>query len=426
MSQWDDKFKNHAIHATLDNLEERLSDETLKTDDLSVLEHIDRIAQLKLYAETCLENLIPALVNLGHLNNTNSYIQSLISELNNYIANKNVAHLNNTSSYIDNAMAQLIALPMQSLPISKQSFTKSLLQFKSLAEESLSEIKESKDNLDATITTISEVAVEQKSNLESLVSEIQSHSENIDTSLSSFTERFENTETDFTNKFDSTVSEIEEKYESYTQGFNSQLDDKIESTENILQEKIGEQKETFSAQLESQKTDAQSVLDVLEEKKEEASNLLQIIGNIGITGNYQNIANIEKAAADKWRNIALGLMISMVAVIGFTIFISAANGFDWKLALFRIGAALALAIPAAYAAKESAKHRLLENHNRRSELELASLDPYLEKLPEDTRNKVKEELTKKFFGLNSQEKKVEEPVSSVAILDLLKTAISKK
>ena len=51
----------------------------------------------------------------------------------------------------------------------------------------------------------------------------------------------------------------------------------------------------------------------------------------------------------------------MVAVIGFTIFISATNGFDWKLALFRIGAALALVIPATYAAKESAKHRLLEN-----------------------------------------------------------------
>lgn len=335
MSQWDDKFKSHAIHATLGNLEDRLTDESLKTDDLSVIEHLDRIAQLKLYAETCLESLIPALVNHGHLNNTNSYIESIIAELNNYIANRNVAHLNNTSSHIDNAMAQLIALPMQSFPISKQSFTKSLLQFKSLAEESLLEIKGSKDTLQASIAEISEDAINQK-------------------------------------------------------------------------------------------TDAQGILDILEEKKADASNLLQIIGNIGITGNYQNIANLEKAAADKWRNIALGLMISMVAVIGFTIFISATNGFDWKLALFRVGAALALAIPAAYAAKESAKHRLLENHNRRSELELASLDPYLEKLPEDTRNKVKEELTKKFFGLNFQEHKAEEPVSSAAIFDLLKTAVSKK
>ena len=165
MSQWDDKFKSHAIHATLDNLADRLADEGLKTDDLSVIEHIDRIAQLELYAETCLESLIPALVNHGNLNNTNSYIQSLISELNNYIANKNVAHLNNTASHIDNAMAQLIVLPMQSFPISKQSFTKSLLQFKTLAEESLSKIKDSKDTLEASIATISEDSVNQKANL---------------------------------------------------------------------------------------------------------------------------------------------------------------------------------------------------------------------------------------------------------------------
>jgi len=248
----------------------------------------------------------------------------------------------------------------------------------------------------------------QKASLENLISEIQQHSENIETSL------------------DSAVSDIEEKYESYTEEFNSQLDTKIEETENRFQEITGEQAETYSTQLESQKANVQDILDTLETKKIEASNLLQIIGNIGITGNYQNIANLEKKSADKWRNIALDLMIPMVAVIGFTIFISATNGFDWKLALFRIGAALALALPAVYAAKESAKHRLLENHNRRSELEFASLDPYLEKLPEETRNKVKEELTKKFFGLNSQEQKIEEPVSSVAILDLLKTALDKK
>lgn len=426
MSQWDKKFKSHAIHATLDSLADRLNDESLKTDELSVIEHIDRITQLKSYTETCLENLIPALVNHGNLKNANSYIQSLIAELNNYIANKNVAHLNNTASHIDNAMAQLISLPIQSFPISEQSFTKSLLQFKSLAEKSLSEIKKSKDILKTSIETITKDADDQKTSLNNLVSEIKNHSDNVEVSLGHFKEKFEITEADFTSKFDSTVSDIKGKYNYYTQEFNSQLNEKIDNTENLFQKNLGEQKNIYAAQLESQKSDAQAILYELEEKKSEASSLLQIIGNIGITGNYQNIANIEKAAADKWRNIALWLMISMVAFIGFTIFITATNGFDWKLALFRIGAALALAIPAAYAAKESEKHRLLENHNRRSELELASLDPYLEKLPEDTRNKVKEELTKKFFGLNSQEIKAEDSVSSAAILDLLKSAINNK
>lgn len=140
----------------------------MKTDDLSVIEHLDRLAQLKSYTEVCLASLIPALVSHGHLSNANSYIQSVISELNNYIVNGNVAHLNNTSTHIDNTMAQLNALPLQSFPISKQSFTKSLLQFKSLAEESLLEIKDSKDNLQASIDEISEDATIAKSKFRKL------------------------------------------------------------------------------------------------------------------------------------------------------------------------------------------------------------------------------------------------------------------
>lgn len=426
MSQWDEKFKSHAIHTTLENLEERLSDENLKSDDLSVIEHLDRIHQLSNYAAVCFGSLIPALVNQGHLNNANSYIQSVISELNNYISSKNIAYLNNVSSHIDNVMSQLIALPMQSPAISQQSFTKSLIAFKSLTEKTLSEIKEAKDELQASVSEISNDANEQKTLLENLVSEIHQHSENIDSSLEGFNSKFESFETEFNNQLEQKISDVEEKYDIYTENMDSTLSTKLEENKAEVDKLLTTQKDEFSTQVEDQKTEAVNIITSLEDKKEEASNLLQIIGNIGITGNYKNIANQEKESADNWRKIALGLMITMVAVIGITIFISATNGFDWKLALFRIGAALILAVPAAYAAKESAKHRQLENHNRRSELELASLDPFLEKLPEGTRNKVKEELTKKFFGFNSQEPKVDDPVSSLAILDLLKTAITKK
>jgi hypothetical protein len=156
--------------------------------------------------------------------------------------------------------------------------------------------------------------------------------------------------------------------------------------------------------------------------------LVQIIGNIGITGNYQKVANEEKSIADRWRNIVLILMVGMVVVIAITIGITTTEGFNWQLALFRIGAALVLAVPATYAAKESAKHRTLQNYNRKAELELASLDPFLEKLPEEIRHKVKEGLTDKFFGMSFPKPKPnqDEPVSYSALYDLLKTVVTKK
>lgn len=426
MSQLDDQFSEHAIHTSIENLADRLTDDSLVTEDLNVLEIIDRIKQAASYVENCLNNVIPALVNHSHLNKANSHISSITSELNSYISNSNVGHLNNTSAHIDNLMAQINALPIVKPAITEQSFTKSLIDFKALTENSFSEMKNAKDELVDSVERISKDSIDQQEKLNNLSKEIDRFDQGITESIDSFNERFEEAENKYTSQLDLKIEEFNERYDNYSEAFDSKLEESIEKNQESINSVISEHKEQYSEQLESQKKEANSVLEELEEKREEASNLLQIIGNIGITGNYQNIANNEKKAADNWRRIALGLMIGMVVIIGITIFISATNGFDWKLALFRVGAALVLAIPAAYAAKESAKHRALENHNRRSELELASLDPYLEKLPEETRNKVKEELTKQFFGLNKQHEKGEEPVSNKAIFELLKSVVDKK
>jgi hypothetical protein len=426
MSQWDDQLSDHAIHASIENLADRLTDDSLVTEDLNILAIIDRIKQAVSYVESCLNNVIPALVNHSHLNKANSHISSITSELNSYISNSNVGHLNNTSAHIDNLMAQINALPIVKPAISEQSFTRSLLEFKSLAEKSFSEMKKAKDELANSVEKISENSISQQEKLDSLSKEIERFDQGISESLNNFNERFEEAENEYTSQLDSKINEFSERYDNYSEAFDSKLEESIDANQESVSSVISEHKEQHEQQLESQKIEANSVLKELEEKREEASNLLQIIGNIGITGNYQNIANNEKSAADNWRRIALGLMIGMVLIIGITIFISAANGFDWKLALFRVGAAFVLAIPAAYAAKESAKHRALENHNRRAELELASLDPYLEKLPEETRHKVKEELTKQFFGLNKSQEMGEEPVSNKAIFELLKSVVDKK
>lgn len=320
-------------------------------------------------------------------------------------------------------MAQINALPIVKPAISEQSFTRSLVEFKSLAEKSFSEMKKEKDELVESVEKIAEKSISQKEKLDSLSKEIERFDQGISGSLNNFNERFEEAENKYTSQLDSKLSEFNELYDDYSDAFDSKLEESIGANREKVSNLISAHNAQYEQQLKSQKEEANSVL---EEKRAEASNLLQIIGNIGITGNYQNIANDEKSAADNWRWIALSLMIGMVLIIGITIFISAANGFDWKLALFRVGAAFVLAIPAAYAAKESAKHRALENHNRRAELELASLDPYLEKLPEETRHKVKEELTKQFFGLNTLQEKSEEPVSNKAIFELLKSVVDKK
>lgn len=404
MTKWIEQLNNHAVFTTLSDLSERLKENALVSEDINVIELVDKIHQLVAYSDTSLRNVVPELVGTGTLNTANSHITNVRNELNNYISNSNIAHLNNAVSHVDAAMTQLVLLPVPNQQVSGETFSSSLAKFKSLIEHSFREIKEAKDQLQSSILELSEKSESQKRSISSLDEKIQKHEKTIESQLAQFNERFKVYELSANEKIDSSIEDSDEKITSL----------------------LARQDEKFKDLLAAQSLKGSSIIEALNLNKQQASDLVQVIGNIGITGNYQNIANQEKDAADKWRNIALFLMIAMVLVIAITIGITAANGFDWKLAVFRIGAALVLAIPATYAAKESSKHRLLENMNRKAELELASLDPFLEKLPEATRFKVKEELTSKFFGSKNKDEKHEDTDTLSALIDLLKVAISKK
>ena len=73
---------------------------------------------------------------------------------------------------------------------------------------------------------------------------------------------------------------------------------------------------------------------------------------------------------------------------------------------------------------ESSRHRTLENKNRRAELELASIDAYLESLPDEKRSEIKAALTDKFFGQITEEERAESGVTTDSLTSLLKEAIN--
>jgi hypothetical protein len=347
---------------------------------------------------------LPTLVNQGNLNNANSYLQNVLNELNSFKANKNIAHLNNTTNHIDTLIAQFSSFPIPRPIIEEAVFSSSLISFKEQAEKIIQFLSGRKEELQEQLNEVSQSSSDVEQKFGQLQSSIEHQNEVIETAIN-----------DFKTQFSALEISLEEELQQAIKTNNEKTEEQIE----IISKE-------HKSLIEKHEEKAEELVSLLESKKKEASDLVQIIGNIGITGNYQNIANQEQKSANTWRNIALLLMLLMVGAIALTIFVSVENGFDWKLAIFRLMAALILVIPATYAAKESSKHRALENHNRKAELELASLDPYLEKLPEEKRHQIKENLTEKFFGIDSGNNKIDEPVTYNALLELIKTAIKGK
>ena len=121
-------------------------------------------------------------------------------------------------------------------------------------------------------------------------------------------------------------------------------------------------------------------------------------------------------------------MFVLSGLLIYTIWDISSDTFDWTKSLVRILAAAALSYPATYAARESSKHRKLENLNRKAELELAAINPFIELLPEQKKQEIKEKLVEKYFGNNQNiisdlDEKGDENVSIGTIERIVKTLI---
>ncbi|CAN0605027.1 unnamed protein product, partial [Ectocarpus sp. 12 AP-2014] len=176
-------------------------------------------------------------------------------------------------------------------------------------------------------------------------------------------------------------TEIQNLNSTFQTNFNnikSEHNQSFENDKKTFRSEIDKSKELFRKEIDSLKsgidTDTTQLVKDLETKLEEAKKIVNVIGNVGVTGNYQIIANEHKDSANFWRWVAIGFMSVFSGLLIWTLIDLSADGFDWTKSLIRLIAAAALSYPATYAAKESTKHRKLETLNRTAELELASVD----------------------------------------------------
>jgi hypothetical protein len=171
---------------------------------------------------------------------------------------------------------------------------------------------------------------------------------------------------------------------------------------------------------------ASELIDKIEKNRIDGANLLKALGDDGVTGNYRIIAASESKDANMMRNITFG-------IFGLGIFIALCT--LWKFletpftadnawsALIRLLYAIAITTPAWYAAKESARHRSNADRARQTELELTSLGPFIELMPEDKKNLIREELIKTYFGNKTEKHEVSAPVETKDLKEIATTAI---
>lgn len=366
-------YDSHPIRTTLSQImdlekQPAFADPAISTNEQFAYSR-DKVFAMAHAVDTLLRNTPPELTSVPALSQMHAHLQNSLNELNAFIGNKNPGHINNAAQQFEqNVLPYLWGFTPQVHALPPNSLTNLLKSQASVSKESIRQLVAQRDELANKLQNLSSTVDAQTARLEALAEGAAKERAEAAATVAKLEQAFAQKETERAAAFDAAVSEMRNE----SRGFS-------ENTRNETSQLIAD----------------------IESKKKQAAQIVQVVGNIGVTGNYQQIANTETDKADIWRRITVGIFAGGIAVAAFTFYKFWDQPFTpenaWSVVI-RLLYAIAITAPAWYTARESARHRTNADQARQTELELASIGPFIELMPEEKKVAIREELTRVYFG----------------------------
>lgn len=406
-------YKTHLVFERLEQLKQSLQAENLS--EKIGIENFTFLEAVYLYIKDKLNLTNPILVQDAELTNLAAEIEAGTSQINTFVGNSNIGHITNAINNLNSAITRTRNLP---IPTSKNDFdfSKAVAHFQQTVQGAYEQLKAKNEQLKADLNAAQTDLNTKQETIKALELQLAEKQTEIQNVLLRYNTEFENLKT-------TANTTVEAERKKFSENF--------EADRKSFKESIDTDKDTFKKAYENQKAffdaEAKGIVEKLEQKLAEANKIVNIVGNVGVTGNYQKIANQHKESANFFRWVALGFMIVMSGLLIYSIIELSNTDFNLYKSLVRILAAAVLTYPAVYAARESSRHRNLETQNRNLELELASIGPFIELLPDDKKQSIKEGLVNKYFGKTyppEGDKKIDTDDVSISGLEkILKTIL---
>jgi hypothetical protein len=326
-------------------------------------------------------------VVLGQLN---ANIQTPLNELTSFLGNKNPGHLTNAATYLEqNILSLFWGFTPQAQKTAKTTFPALIDLQASAAKQAINALQDQRDKLLSRIEDIATTTTSLEASLEQVSTGAAKERAEAASTVAKLEQLFTEKETERQNMFDATVKEFHKEFSEFST--NS-----LSSSSNLISE--------------------------LQAQRDKAARIVQVVGDIGATGNYQRTANAESKQANFWRWVTVGIFAAGICLAGATFYKFWGQPLTTDTALsvlIRLLYAIAITAPAWYTAKESARHRTNADRARQTELELASIGPFIELLPEDKKNEIREKLTPLYFGRAVETHNVTSPFDSTVIKDFV-------
>jgi len=388
-----DAIKSHTILLTLNDISEILlndrfsQDFSTNTDIVSWnREKISAFCNLLLSG---IDKSPSTLISIHGLNSLNGTLQQVKAELINFTANGNIAHLQGAVNVLDQgAYNTLWAVPVVQSELRIAEAFKDGEQFRLATVSLIDKLNDERTQWENSLVALKTEGAQHHKQLMEMQDLVTKERQSIITVSAEVKTAYAKLENELQKRYEYESSEI-------LAAFNIQLT---------------QEKNEFSEWLEKRNVESGTLLNDISEKQKEAAKIVQIVGNIGVTGNYQKMALKEGRAASFWRAATILFFLISIGIVIFAL-TSLSSGQEWHFALIRLLAAITLTAPAYYTARESARHRTTADSANRAELELASLGPFIQSLPEAEQAVIRKDLAKKYFGQTIKDHEIKDMYS---------------
>lgn len=379
----------------------------------------------------------------------NGMLQSMETGVRNFsgllvqVENNGIGHLPNLATPIEQLKSYIYQIPVIESSVETRSLRDAIEKARRSLIQQTRALKDEREKLsqqwgianqhlqktNEMITTASSMIDEFKTSHEQLLEELN--------------DAFTTEQKQRSNQFATEQESHQNLVEQEIQPFVSQFEDQIAATQektgdlisklgNDISKAISTQTSKVENSVNEWVAQSKQVIDELNEFKQQAADLAGAIATTTHAGAYKKTADLEETRALTWRKIAMGAFILLVvaAISEFILeFIRPVSTFDWSIMSSRLIVTAAIAAVAGYAAKQASTHAKNGQVNRRMELIMRSIDPYLQSLEPTARQKIKEELAQPLFSFkevaSGLEGREESGWDAETILKLISTLVTK-
>ncbi|PZP02850.1 MAG: hypothetical protein DI621_28810 [Pseudomonas protegens] len=358
----------------------------------------DKVFAIAQVLQELIDKTPAELTSAGGLSTLNSHIQAPLAELVAFVSSGNPGHIVNASSQLDqNVMSTFWAFTPQLQGSAKNSFPALLKAQADFSQGVIQELTKTRDKLANDLVGIIEKSEILSRKLDEALENAAKERAEASAAVARLEQVFTQAESARQVAFDATIAEQQ-----------GQHNEEMKLQAYIASRTLGE----------------------ISDFRDEAARIVQVVGNIGVTGNYQLIANSEGKQANFWRWATIGFFGTgiLIAVATFLKFWFEPFTPDSAVSvLIRLFYAIVITTPAIYTARESARHRTNADRAKQTELELASIGPFIELLPEESKVAIRTSLTSSYFGRTTEAHTVSSPLDPEhvkSLVEVLKAAKS--